>query len=225
MARIVVVDDDPDIRGMLAAYLGGLGHDVTLAESGAELQAMVDAGPCGDLFLLDVRLPGADGFALVRMLRARLDPGIVMLTGSGDPTDRIVGLEVGADDYLNKPVALTELSARIDAVLRRRTPADRSGLRFGPYRFDMAAFELLDAGGKLVELTPMEVDLVAAFASHPGKVLSREALLRLAPPREEDSLDRTIDQRVTRLRNKLESDPRHPQLLKTVRGAGYIFPG
>lgn len=229
MARIIVVDDDPGVREMLDDYLGGLGHDVALAGDGAALEALLEAGARADLFVLDVGLPGAvDGFALARMLRARLDPGIVMLTGAGDLVDRVVGLEVGADDYLGKPVALPELGARIDAVLRRRLAAtpDSAGLAgFGPYRLDLRAFALLDAAGRRVELSAMEVDLAAAFATNPGRVLSRDELMRLAPPRGEESLDRSIDHRVTRLRRKLEADPERPQLIKTVRGAGYVYPG
>jgi DNA-binding response OmpR family regulator len=141
--------------------------------------------------------------------------------------DRVVGLEIGADDYLAKPVALAELAARITAVLRRRSagPAADEGIAFGSFRFDLRAFSLLDAAGEPVDLSPMEVDLVAAFATNPGRVLSRDELMRLAPPRDDESNDRSIDHRVTRLRRKLEADPEHPQLIKTVRGAGYIHAG
>jgi DNA-binding response OmpR family regulator len=141
--------------------------------------------------------------------------------------DRVVGLEIGADDYLAKPVALAELAARIAAVLRRRSAgqAPVEGLAFGSFRFDLRAFSLLNTAGRPVDLSPMEVDLVAAFATNPGRVLSRDELMRLAPPRGDDSNDRSIDHRVTRLRRKLEVDPEHPQLIKTVRGAGYIYAG
>lgn len=226
MARIAVVDDEADVREMLADYLGSIGHEVVTASSGANIQDMLDEPPA--LFILDVGLPGQDGLEIARMLRGRLDPGIVMLTGAGDLVDRVVGLEIGADDYIAKPVALPELAARIDAVLRRRRPAGATlpeGLPFGPFRLDMKAFRLLDRRGMTVDLSPMEVDLVAAFATNPGKVLSRDDLMRLAPPRDEDSNDRSIDHRVTRLRRKLEDDPEHPQLVKTVRGMGYVFPG
>lgn len=226
MARIAVVDDEADVREMLADYLGSIGHEVVTAASGAELQEMLADPPA--LFILDVGLPGQDGLEIARMLRARLDPGIVMLTGAGDLVDRVVGLEIGADDYIAKPVALPELAARIDAVLRRRRPAGATlpeGLPFGSFHFDLKAFRLLDRRGRTVDLSPMEVDLVAAFATNRGKVLSRDDLMRLAPPRDEDSNDRSIDHRVTRLRRKLEDDPEHPQLVKTVRGMGYVFPG
>lgn len=227
MARIAVVDDEEDVRDMLADYLGSIGHEVVTAGDGAELARLLDAGEAPALFVLDVGLPGQDGLELARMLRRRLDPGIVMLTGAGDLVDRVVGLEIGADDYIAKPVALPELAARIDAVLRRRRPdtSEAEGLRFGAYRLDLRAFRLVDRGGRPVDLSPMEVDLVAAFATNPGRVLSRDDLMRLAPPRDDDSNDRSIDHRVTRLRRKLEDDPEHPQLVKTVRGMGYVFPG
>jgi len=227
MARIIVVDDDAGIREMLCDYLATHGYDVTALPDGRALESFLAEGSTADLFVLDVGLPGADGFALARALRARLDPGIVMLTGADGVVDRIVGLEVGADDYLAKPVALAELAARIAAVLRRRAPAcgAQDGTPFGPYRLDLRAFALHDAAGRRLDLSPMEIDLVAAFATNPGKVLSRDALMRLAPPRGEESLDRSIDHRVTRLRRKLEADPEHPELIKTVRGAGYVHQG
>jgi DNA-binding response OmpR family regulator len=227
MARIAVVDDEIDIREMLADFLGSVGHEVVLAADGAALERLLAEGVRPDLFVLDVGLPGQDGFELARALRSRLDPGIVMLTGAGDLVDRVVGLEIGADDYIAKPVELPELAARIAAVLRRRPPgpAAAEGPAFGRFRLDLRAFCLRDAAGLPVDLSPMEIDLVAAFATNPGRVLSRDELMRLAPPRDDDSNDRSIDHRVTRLRRKLEADPDHPQLIKTVRGMGYVFAG
>ena len=228
MARIAVVDDERDIREMLVDYLGLAGHEVVAAEGGVALEALLAAGPPPDLFILDLGLPGEDGFALARMLRQRLDPGIVILTGAGDLVDRVVGLEIGADDYVRKPVELSELAARIAAVLRRRRPAGAgagaapAGPSFGRYSLDLRDFCVRDAAGAPVDLSPMEVDLVAAFATNPGRVLTRDELMRLAPPRDDDSNDRSIDHRVTRLRRKLEADPEHPQLIKTVRGIGYV---
>jgi DNA-binding response OmpR family regulator len=226
MARIAVVDDEKDVREMLVDYLGAIGHEVVAAGDADGLEALLAAGEAPALYVLDVGLPGMDGLGLARMLRGRFDSGIVMLTGAGDLVDRVVGLEIGADDYIAKPVALPELAARIEAVLRRRRPATpAAGTPFGPYRLDLKAFRLLDRAGRTLDLSPMEVDLVAAFATNPGKVLSRDELMRLAPPRDDDSNDRSIDHRITRLRRKLEADPEHPQLVKTVRGMGYVFTG
>jgi DNA-binding response OmpR family regulator len=227
MARIAVVDDEADIREMLVDFLSSEGHEVIVAADGAALDEVLAQGNAPDLFVLDVGLPGRNGLEIARTLRASLDPGIIMLTGTGDMVDRVVGLEIGADDYLAKPVALAELAARIAAVLRRRSAgqAPVEGLAFGSFRFDLRAFSLLNTAGRPVDLSPMEVDLVAAFATNPGRVLSRDELMRLAPPRGDDSNDRSIDHRVTRLRRKLEVDPEHPQLIKTVRGAGYIYAG
>lgn len=226
MAEIIVVDDDPKVRAMLADALTLASHSVRTAGDGAALRRLLGERPAG-LVILDVGLPGEDGFRLARWLREHHDPGIIMLTGADTVIDRVAGLETGADDYLAKPCALAELRARIDAVLRRRQPRAADNLpedqvRFGPYRFDRRRFVLLDADGTEVALAPMELDLVAAFALHRGKMLSREDLLRLAPPREDGSFDRSIDNRVARLRRKLEDDPLRPQLIKTLRGGGYI---
>jgi DNA-binding response OmpR family regulator len=230
MAHLIVVDDEPDLRAMLIDYLTLAGHAVRAAQDGPSLRRLV-AEARADLVVLDVGLPGEDGFWLARWLREHHDPGIIMLTGADTVIDRVVGLEVGADDFLGKPFDPAELRARIEAVLRRRAP-DTHGQRlpegilaFGPYRFDTRRFRLTDAAGEEVLLAPMELDLVAAFATHSRRVLSREDLLRLAPARDGGSFDRSIDNRITRLRRKLERDPAKPELIKTVRGAGYIFPG
>ena len=228
MAEIIVVDDDPDVRAMLADALEAAGHAVRAAADGEGLRRLVaERRPA--LVVLDVGLPGEDGFRLARWLREHHDPGIVMLTGAATVVDRVVGLEVGADDYVTKPCSLAELGARVDAVLRRRAPQEgppppEGVLPFGSYRFDTKRFQLLDEDGSPVPLSPMELDLVAAFALHPDKAMTREELLRLAPPRGEDSFDRSIDNRITRLRRKLETDPTKPALIKTLRGAGYIHP-
>jgi DNA-binding response OmpR family regulator len=230
MAELIVVDDEPDLRAMLVEYLSLAGHRTRQAADGAELRRLL-AEAAADLVVLDVGLPGEDGFRLARWLREHHDPGIVMLTGADTMVDRVVGLEVGADDYLGKPFEPTELAARIAAILRRRAPRARPArlpdgmLPFGPYRFDTERFRLTTADGAEVPLAAMELDLVAAFSMHPGRTLDREALLRLAPARDDDSFDRSIDNRVTRLRRKLERDPAKPELIKTVRGAGYLYPG
>ena len=229
MAEIIVVDDDPDVRDLLTEVLEGAGHKVRRAADGAGLRRLVEAAPAA-LVVLDVGLPGESGLDLARYLRERFDPGIVMLTGAGGVIDRVVGLEVGADDYVTKPFAVAELRARVEAVLRRRGPRpdalSEGSVRFGPYVFDRKRFVLTAAAdGTEVPLSAMEIDLVAAFALHPGRAFSREELLRLAPARDGDSFDRSIDNRITRLRRKLEADPEKPELIKTLRGAGYIHPG
>ncbi len=230
MPQLIVVDDEPDLRDMLGEFLTLAGHEVRMAADGPALRRLVGEAPA-DLVVLDVGLPGEDGFWLARWLREHHDPGIVMLTGSDTVIDRVVGLEVGADDYLGKPFDPAELQARIEAVLRRRAPAGAGRslpegiLAFGPYRFDTTRFRLSDGAGAEIPLADMELDLVAAFATHPGRALSREDLLRLAPARDGESFDRSVDNRITRLRRKLERDPGKPQLIKTVRGAGYIYPG
>jgi two-component system, OmpR family, response regulator len=230
VAEIIVVDDDPKLCRMLADALGMDGrHRVRRAADGTELRGLLTEAPA-DMVILDVGLPGEDGFRLARWLRERHDPGIVMLTGADTVIDRVAGLETGADDYLAKPCSLAELKARIEAVLRRRLPPGGDRLpdgvvRFGPYRFDRKRFALTDTAGADVPLAPMELDLVAAFALHPAKALSREDLMRLAPPRGEEGFDRSIDSRVNRLRRKLETDPAKPELIKTLHGAGYIHPG
>jgi DNA-binding response OmpR family regulator len=228
MAEIIVVDDEADVRAMLAEALEASGHAVRTAADGDGLRRLV-AGRRPALVVLDLGLPGEDGLRLARWLREHHDPGIVMLTGATTVVDRVVGLEVGADDYVTKPCSLAELRARVDAVLRRRAPQEsppqpEGVLPFGSYRFDTRRFQLLDEDGSPVPLSPMELDLVAAFALHPDKAMTREELLRLAPPRGEDSFDRSIDNRITRLRRKLETDPTKPALIKTLRGAGYIHP-
>lgn len=229
MAEIIVVDDDPKLRRMLAEALAAEGHGVRTAAGGEELRRLLSGGPAA-LVVLDVGLPGEDGFRLARWLREHHDPGIIMLTGADTVIDRVVGLETGADDYLAKPCPLAELKARIVAVLRRRSPPGGERLpegvaRFGRYRFDRKRFRLTDAAGVEVPLTSMELDLVAAFALHPRRTLSRDDLMRLAPPRDEEGFDRSIDSRVNRLRHKLEADPARPELIKTLRNAGYVHPG
>jgi DNA-binding response OmpR family regulator len=229
MAEIIVVDDEADVRAMLAEALEVSGHAVRTAADGDGLRRLV-ATRRPALVVLDLGLPGEDGLRLARWLREHHDPGIVMLTGAATVVDRVVGLEVGADDYVTKPCSLAELRARVEAVLRRRAPQvaeeeqPEGVLPFGSYRFDTRKFQLLAEDGSPVPLSPMELDLVAAFALHPGKAMTREELLRLAPPRGEDSFDRSIDNRITRLRRKLETDPTKPALIKTLRGAGYIHP-
>lgn len=229
-ARLIVVDDEADVRRMLEDYLGAAGFQLRSAGDGNGLRRLLDQ-EAADLVVLDLGLPGEDGLSLARWLRERHDLGIVMLTGADTPLDRILGLEVGADDYVGKPFAPRELAARIEAVLRRRRPADTisplptGALRFGRYVLLSDPLRLFDGEGADQDLSLMELELIQAFAANAGRALSRDRLLDLAPPRGDEPFDRSIDNRITRLRKKLERDPAKPELIKTVRGAGYLYPG
>jgi two-component system phosphate regulon response regulator OmpR len=230
--HIVVVDDEPGIRETIQEYLELHDFRVTAAGGGEELRRTIGADDV-DLVLLDIRMPGEDGLSLARFLRAEKQVGIIMLTAAGEVVDRIVGLEMGADDYLAKPVDLRELLARIKAVLRRteRTQAgaetDQSQgarlARFGRLTLNLDSHKLLDGNGGEVPLTGMEFDLLKAFADNPNRVLTRDQLLNLAHNRDWEPFDRSIDIRIARIRRKIESDPAKPQVIKTVRGAGYIY--
>ncbi|MED5621895.1 response regulator transcription factor [Ideonella sp. BN130291] len=239
--HIAVLDDEVDITLLLANYLKGHGFRTTQVHSGRDLMALMPQDP-PDLVLLDLGLPGEDGFVIARQLREHWRCGLVIVTGRGDSIDKVVGLEVGADDYVTKPFDLRELLARIKAVLRRLAPADagatpatvpasaaspaampRERLRFEGWELDMAARRLTAPDGEQVSLTTGELDLLCAFARHPGRVLSRDFLLEQTRGREAAPFDRTIDVQVGRLRKKLEVDAENPELIKSVRGAGYIF--
>ena len=226
--RLIVVDDEPEIRAMVADYLCRDGFSVCRCSGGRELDARLESGPA-DLVILDVSMPGEDGISIARRLRAAGSTPIVMLTAADDVIDRIVGLEVGADDYLTKPFDLRELRARIRAVLRRmaaRTGAaasDGAGrVSFGRAALDFDRRCLIDRDGTEQRLTATEFDLLLAFARNPNRVLSRDQLLDTASGRD-DPFDRSIDIRVTRIRKKVEFDAAKPQVIKTVRGAGYIY--
>ena len=231
--RILVVDDDPRIRTMLSRYLDDEGFAVALAENGASFRAELARAPA-DVVLLDINLPGEDGLTLARELRGR-DPdiGIIMLTGRGDVIDRVVGLEVGADDYIPKPFHLREVLARIKTVLRRSRRAEAAApaavsaeselLRFDGWRLDLARRQLVDPEGSEVALTSGEFDLLKVFAQHPHKVLDRDRLMDLTRGRDWSVYDRSIDTQVSRLRKKIEKDPAKPALIKSVRGVGYVF--
>ncbi len=229
--RIAIVDDEPGIREMLAEYLSGQGFRMLAAPDGSALdRIMADGG--ADLVLLDLTLPGEDGFSIARRLRALPGggPGIIMVTGAGTTVDRVVGLELGADDYVAKPFELRELLARVRAVLRRaaaRTavpePVAQDVIAFGPWRLDLSGRTLRRMEGGIVELTAMEFDLLSVLAQRPNRVLTRDQLLDLAHNRDIEPFDRSIDVRITRLRKKIETDPARPQFIKTMRGAGYMF--
>lgn len=224
MADLIVVDDDAGLSGMLADYLSMAGHAVRLAPDAASLDRLIsDSSP--ELLILDVSLPGEDGFSIARRLRQQLDIGIIMLTGAIDLVDRVVGLEMGADDYVTKPFSLSEISARIDAVLRRRREKRHQLEPFGPFSLDLRRWILLDTEGEKIPLFPTEIDLVAAFVTNPGKLMSRDDLLRLAPGNAADPIDRSIDKRVERLRRKLEKHGLETDLIETIRSDGYIYKG
>jgi two-component system OmpR family response regulator len=227
--HILVVDDQREIREMVEDYLSGEGYRVSTAHDGTEMRrALVQSRV--DLVILDLMLPGEDGLSLARSLREESDVGIIILTGRGETVDRIIGLEMGADDYLPKPFHLRELLARVKSVLRRvssrtaeRAPVQRSKARFAGWNLDLSSRELYSPTGKEVRLTTGEFDLLAAFVNNANQVLTRDQLLDLARNREAGPFDRTIDVQVGRLRRKLEDDPQRPSIIKTVRGSGYIF--
>jgi len=230
--RLLIVDDDPEIRGLLAEFLTGHGFEVDTAADGITMDKTL-AGSHFDLVILDIMLPGEDGLSLCRRLRAESALPIILLTAISEETDRIIGLEMGADDYLTKPFGPRELLARIRAVLRRSSlrPRQASGtpasgarrIALGVCQLDLDAHRLYAADGREVPITSMEFDLLKAFADHPNQVLSRDQLLDLAHNKDWEPFDRSIDIRIARLRRKIEDDPAKPQVIKTVRGAGYIF--
>ena len=232
--HIAVLDDEPDITTLLSGYLQSQGFRVSAVHNGPSLMSLMTADPPA-LVLLDLGLPGEDGFSIARQLREHHRCGLVIVTGRGDSIDKVVGLEVGADDYVTKPFDLRELLARIKAVLRRIAPAEqaaagaapapvaRDQLRFLGWTLDVAARRLNSPDGQDVALTSGEFDLLLAFARHAGRVLSRDFLLENTRGREAGPFDRTIDVQVGRLRKKLEPDAENPQIIKSVRGAGYIF--
>ena len=227
VVHIAVLDDERDITRLLATYLQAQGFRVSQTHDGASLLRLMTDDPA-QLVLLDLGLPGEDGFAIARELRERWRCGLVIVTGRGDAVDKVVGLEVGADDYVTKPFDLRELLARIKAVLRRTQAAPdpaaaRPKHRFAGWELDVAARRLLDPERREVALTAGEFDLLATFVEHAGRVLSRDFLLEQTRGREAAPFDRTIDVQVGRLRKKLEVDSDDPQIIKSVRGAGYIL--
>lgn len=227
--HLLVVDDDREICDLLARFLTKHGYRVTTARDGREMRkALVEWRI--DLVILDLMLPGEDGLSLCRELRAKSAIPIIMLTAMGEETDRIVGLEMGADDYLPKPFNPRELLARAKAVLRRADGAvqsvPRTGgnvLRFAEWKLDLNRRRLESPEGALVDLTAGEFDLLVAFAEHPQRVMNRDQLLDLSRGRGAIPFDRSVDIQVSRLRRKIEADPKEPELIKTVRGGGYVF--
>ncbi len=230
---LVVVDDDPDIRETLDEYFSNNGFDVSTAESGETFKLMLEEKSFA-LAILDLRLPGEDGLSLCRHIRDHYDMGVIMLTGSADSVDKVVGLEIGADDYVAKPFDLRELLARVRSVLRRSEAAPKvetpRNKEISERAFDFAGCSVNPDGrylqtpdGDSLPLSNMEYELVKAFSERPGRVLSRDVLLDIAHNRDWDPYDRSIDVRVTRLRKKIEKDPARPRFLKTVRGVGYMY--
>jgi two-component system OmpR family response regulator len=235
--RVLIVDDDPSVRAMLAEYLRTHGYEVALADRGTAMREAVEAS-LPDVVLLDINLPGEDGLTLARFLRENYDVGIIMVTGACDVVDRVVGLEIGADDYVAKPFDLRELRARIKSVLRRmqaRAPekpaasgdggghAATSRVSIGACALDLHSHRLFAADGREIPLTAMEFDLLKVFIEHPNQVLNRDRLLTLTRNREWEPFDRSIDIRIARVRRKIEADPEHPQTIRTVRGSGYMY--
>jgi len=234
--RILVVDDEEGIRELLCAYLSDFGFEVAAVADGAEMRRHL-AEHAVDLVLLDLGLPHEDGLVLARELRSRGDvPGIIIVTGRGEPVDRILGLELGADDYVPKPFDLRELVARVRSVLRRLRPEGAAQpaaapptaprperFEFDGWRIDLGARSVALPDGTSVALTTSEFDLLATFVRHPNRALTRDELMDVLYRREAGPFDRAIDVLVGRLRRKIERDPADPKLVKSVRGIGYLF--
>jgi len=236
--HILVVDDEAEVRDLLQEYLTKQEFQISTAESVSAARLLFEERMSDiDLVILDLRMPGEDGLVLARELRTRCNVAIIMLTASGETIDRVVGLEIGADDYMAKPFDPRELLARIRSVLRRtRTitssqaaPEDKDvapaprGVRFGRCLLDLDARRLFAPDGTEVPATAMQFDLMEAFINHPNRVLSRDQLLELAHKRGDEPFDRSIDIRIARLRRKIEEHPERPQTIKTVHGVGYIY--
>lgn len=235
MQHIAIVDDDPTLRNRLKKFLEKEGYRATAVGDGTALRALVNDDP-PDLALMDLQLPGEDGLSLTRYLRERTEIPVLILTGKGETIDRVVGLEMGADDYLAKPFSLRELLARIKIILRRVTPPEPQTavadpvppadcLRFGDWVIDFTAIELRNAEGEPVHLTTAEFRLLEALVRNPGRTLSRDRLIEAMADRSWHPTDRSVDLHISHLRKKIERDTRKPSLIKTVRGFGYVFAG
>ena len=227
--HILIVDDHREIRDALTRYLQKNGMRTSAARDAVEMDDVLKAGAV-DMIVLDVMMPGEDGLSVCRRLRAETDIPVLMLTALGDETDRIVGLEIGADDYLAKPFNPRELLARIKAVLRRSAKPEKAGrslagrrIRFDRWTLHVDRREIVDEAGTVVSLTTAEFRLLVVFLERPRFVLSREQLLDLTSGRAAQVFDRTIDNQVSRLRRKIEADPSNPQIITTVWGGGYTL--
>jgi two-component system, OmpR family, response regulator len=228
--RLLIVDDDPDIAALIVRYFGTHGFGVVAAADGNEMRRVLAAQPI-DVVLLDLGLPGEDGLELTRYLREHWHGAVIIVTGRGESVDRVVGLELGADDYVTKPFDLRELLARIRSVLRRiaerstppKAPKVAPVFRFGEFRLDPATRELRNARGELIVLTTGEYDLLIVLLEHPNRVLSRDDLMTWLHGRDMGPYDRAIDVQIGRLRRKIEVDAANALIIKSVRGAGYLF--
>jgi DNA-binding response OmpR family regulator len=229
--HILVVDDELEVREMIRDYLAGNGYAVSAVAGGAEMRRVLSERPA-NLVILDLRMPGEDGLSLARYLREQGQIGIIMVTASTEVVDRVVGLELGADDYISKPFDPRELLARVRSVLRRMelmsgdhkpVAGMAHEIRMGRCMFNLQSGRLYTLVGEDVPLTSMEFELLKALASRPNRVLSRDQLLDLAHNKEMEAFDRSIDIRIMRIRRKIEENPDKPQVLKTIRGLGYMF--
>ena len=231
--HIIIVDDEAPAREMVGEYLKMHGFTVTLCDGGKSLRGALETS-VPDLVVLDLNMPEEDGLSIIRDLKSRANVPVIMLTATASPIDRVVGLELGADDYIAKPCELRELMARIRSVLRRSAPAKvpeaapaKSAkdqlVRFGTKWLDLEAQALRDDEGNEHPLTASEFGLLKVFAANPKRVLSRERLLELANARDAEAFDRAVDLRIMRIRRKIEIDPTKPAVIRTVRGGGYLF--
>ena len=228
--HILVIDDDPGIRDLVVEYLGNNDMRVSAGASGRELFEVMDREAI-DLVILDLKLPGEDGMQLARRVRERASVPIVLLTGRNEEADRVMGLELGADDYITKPFSTRELLARVRAVLRRyqlqatlpERDSTRRAFRFGGWELNLRTRRLVAPDGRLVELSNSEFSLLTAFCRAPQRVLSRDQLLSMSRLHEGEVYDRTVDSQIRRLRTKIERDPGNPEMIVTERGAGYRF--
>jgi two-component system, OmpR family, response regulator len=233
--HIVIVDDEAPAREMVGDYLKMHGFTVTLCDGGKSLREAIETS-VPDLVVLDLNMPEEDGLSIIRDLKGRINVPVIMLTATASPIDRVVGLELGADDYIAKPCELRELMARIRSVLRRSAPARAPApeaasakeakdqlVRFGTKWLDLEAQALRDEEGNEHPLTASEFSLLKVFAANPKRVLSRERLLELANARDAEAFDRAVDLRIMRIRRKIEIDPTKPAVIRTIRGGGYLF--
>ena len=233
--HIVIVDDEAPAREMVGDYLKMHGFTVTLCDGGKSLRLAIETS-VPDLVVLDLNMPEEDGLSIIRDLKSRINVPVIMLTATASPIDRVVGLELGADDYVAKPCELRELMARIRSVLRRSVPARAPAaeaasaksardqlVRFGTKWLDLEAQALRDDEGNEHPLTASEFSLLKVFAANPKRVLSRERLLELAEARDAEAFDRAVDLRIMRIRRKIEIDPTKPAVIRTIRGGGYLF--